>query len=156
LRPKNGIELTLDKRMPIGSGLGSSAASSVASAFAVNALLGSPLKKEELLRFVLEGEKKASGSAHADNAAPSLLGGLCLIRSYTPLDVVHLPVSRSIVWVVVHPHLTVRTRDARNILPKNISLRDGVRQWGNVSGLTAGLVQGDFGLIRRSIEDIIV
>jgi homoserine kinase len=156
LNPRFGIALTLEKRMPIGSGLGSSAASSVAAAVAVNALLGKPLAKEELLPFILEGEKKASGSAHADNAAPSLLGGLCLIRSYAPLDVVRLPVSRSIVWVVVHPHMSVETRRARRLLPERVPLRDAVRQWGNVSGLTAGLMSGNFLLIRKSIEDIIV
>jgi homoserine kinase len=151
-----GIEMVLEKKMPVGSGLGSSAASGVAAAVAVNALLPKPLKKIDLLRFAVEGERKASGSPHADNAAPSLLGGVCLIRSYEPLDVVTLPIKNSIVWVVVHPHLTVRTEEARRILPEAISLRSAIRQWGNVSGLTAGLIQGDVELVGKCVEDVII
>ena len=155
-KPAFGIKIQLEKRMPIGSGLGSSAASSVAAAVAVNALLPHPLKKHDLLCFAVEGERKASGSPHADNAAPSLLGGLCLIRSYRPLDVVSVPIRNSIVWVVVHPHLTVRTEEARRILPKEIPLHSAVQQWGNVSGLTIGLMKGDVELVGRCIEDVIV
>ena len=118
LRPPFGIEMILKKKMPIGSGLGSSAASSVASVVAVNGLLEKPLKKYDLLRFALEGERKASGDVHADNAAPSLLGGVCLVRSYDPLDVIQIPVRNSISWIVVHPHLVVKTKHARKILPE--------------------------------------
>ena len=154
--PPFGVDMMLEKQMPIGSGLGSSAASGVAAAVAVNALLSKPLKKKDLLRFAVEGERKASGSPHADNAAPSLLGGVCLIRSYDPLDVVPIPVKNSIVWVVVHPHLTVRTEEARRILPAAIALRSAVRQWGNVSGLTVGLMQGDARLVGKCVEDVII
>ena len=151
-----GIEMTLHKRMPIGSGLGSSAASSVAAAVAVNALLPKPLPKCELLRFAVEGERMASGSPHADNAAPSLLGGVCLIRSYEPLDMIQLPVQRSLIWVVVHPHVIIRTEEARSILPKTVSMRNAVHQWGNVSGLTAGLIAGNALLAGKCVEDVIV
>src|SRR5512143_469798 len=99
LKPPFGAHITLRKQMPVGSGLGSSAASSVAAAYAVNMLLPWPLKKPDLLRFIVEGERQASGSPPADNAAPSLLGGVCLIRSYDPLDIIPLAARDAIVWV---------------------------------------------------------
>jgi homoserine kinase len=151
-----GIRMVLQKSMPIGSGLGSSAASSVAAAMAVNALLPKPLKKSELLRFALQGELFACGSMHADNAAPSLLGGGCLIRSYDPVDVIPIPVDHSLVWIVVHPHVVVLTKKSRAILPQQIPLRAAVRQWGNVAALVLGLGSGDHDLIRRSVEDVIM
>jgi homoserine kinase len=153
--PPFGVKMELEKRMPIGSGLGSSAASSVAAVVAVNRLLTCPLSKRDLLRFAVEGERKASGTPHADNVAPSLLGGACLIRSYDPLDVLSIPIRRSIVWVVVHPHVVVRTREARSILPKAITLQTAVRQWGNISGLTVGLAAGDAKLVGKCLEDAI-
>jgi len=155
-KPPFGVDLVLYKRMPIGSGLGSSAASGVASAVAVNALLPRPVSKLNLLPFVLEGERFACGAPHADNAAPSLFGGACLIRSYNPLDVVSIPVVNSIVWVVVHPHLTVETRKARNVLPKTVPLRSAVHQWGNVGGLAVGLATGDARLVGKCIDDVII
>jgi homoserine kinase len=151
-----GLELTLHKKMPIGSGLGSSAASSVAAAVAVNALLPKPLKKPDLLRFCVEGERLASGSPHADNAAPSLFGGACLIRSYKPLDVVQIPVKNSFWFAVVHPHIVVMTKTARKILPRNVSLRKAVNQWGNVSGLTVALMTGDARLFGKCMDDVII
>ena len=141
--------------MPVGSGLGSSAASSVAAALAVNALLVKPLSKADLLPFILEGERLACGSAHADNAAPSLLGGGCLIRSYDPVDVVPFPVNPSLVWIVVHPHTEVLTKKARTILPDQIPLGSAIRQWGNVAGLIMGLGAGDRDLIKRCVEDVV-
>ncbi len=150
-----GIGMRLYKRMPIGSGLGSSAASSVASAVAVNALLPVPLDRRGLLRFALEGERKASGSPHADNAAPCLLGGACLIRKYDPLDVIPIPIKQSLVWVVAHPHTSIRTEDARNMLPKAITLQTAIRQWGNISGLTIGLASGDAALVGACVEDAV-
>ena len=153
LRPDFGIRMILQKNMPVGSGLGSSGASCAASVAAVNALLRKPLPRSELIRFAVEGERKASGSPHADNVAPSLLGGLCLIRSYNPLDIVQLPVSPRLVWIVVHPHHTIRTEEARSVLPKMLSLSTAIQQWGNVGGLTAGLVTGDPSIIKKCIED---
>ncbi len=156
IKPPFGIRMVLQKSMPIGSGLGSSAASSVAAAMAVNELLPKPLRKPELLRFALQGELFACGSTHADNAAPSLLGGGCLIRSYDPVDVIPIPVDDSLVWIVVHPHVVVLTKKSRAILPERIPLRTAVRQWGNVAGLVLGLASGDQNLISRSVEDVIM
>ncbi len=153
--PSFGIEMVLHKSMPVGSGLGSSAASSVAAAVAVNALLVKPLRKTDLLPFILEGERLACGSAHADNAAPSLFGGGCLIRSYDPIDVVPFPVDPSLIWIVVHPNTEVLTKKARTLLPEQIPLRSAVRQWGNVAGLVLGLATGDCDLIRRCVEDVV-
>jgi homoserine kinase len=156
MKPPFGIRMVLHKSMPIGSGLGSSAASSVAAAMAVNALMPRPLPKTDLLRFALQGELFACGSMHADNAAPSLLGGGCLIRSYDPIDVIPIPVDRSLVWIVIHPHVVVLTKKSRAILPHRIALRSAVRQWGNVAGLVLGLASGDQSLISRSVEDVIM
>ena len=156
MKPPFGIDLELQKSMPIGSGLGSSAASGVAAAIAVNALLPKPLARRDLLSFALEGERFACGAVHADNVAPSLLGGAQLIRSYSPLDVIHVPVHRSLVWVVVHPHLVVLTKKARALLPHHVPLKSAVRQSGNVAGLILGLTTGDEAVLGRSVEDVIV
>jgi homoserine kinase len=156
IKPGFGMNLRLHKSMPIGSGLGSSAASGVAAAMAVNALFTRPLRKEDLLRFALEGERFACGASHADNVAPSLLGGAQLIRSYSPLDVVRVPVHPSLYWIVVHPHLVVLTKKARAALPRRVPLRSAVQQSGNVAGLILALTTGDKVLLARSVEDVIV
>jgi homoserine kinase len=155
-KPPFGIRMVLHKLMPIASGLGSSAASSVAAAAAVNALLPKPLKRIDLLRFALEGERMASGAPHADNVAPCLLGGACLIRSYDPLHVVPIPASGSIVWTIVHPHLAIRTEEARRMLPTMIPFSAAIRQWGNVGGLILGLTTGDARLTGICTEDVLV
>jgi homoserine kinase len=156
LAPGLGVTLVLAKGLPMGSGLGSSAASSVAAAVAVNALLPRPLPRHELLRFAVEGERKASGAPHADNAAPALFGGACLVRGGDPPDVVRLAAKDAVVWIVAHPHLVVETAAARRVLPRSVPLVLAARQWANLAGLVAGLVQGDAALIGRSIEDVIV
>jgi len=150
-----GFEVELHKKMPLGSGLGSSAASSVAGVLGANLLLGEPLKRKELLPFAMEGERIACGTAHADNVAPSLLGGIVLIRSYEPLDVIELPVPHDFFCTVLHPHIEVETRYARSILKKEVLLSDAVIQWGNLAGLVAGLFKSDCALIGRSLKDVI-
>lgn len=152
-RPSFGIALTLHKKMPVGSGLGSSGASCAAAALAVNALLTKPLSKYDLLSFAVEGERIASGTAHADNVAPSLLGGICLIRHYHPLEVIKLPIKNNLFWVVAHPHMIIETRGARGILPKSILLSTASSQLGNIGGLIIGLMTGNKELAGRSIED---
>ncbi len=156
LKPRFGVAITVHKRMPIGSGLGSSAASAVAAAVAVNALLANPLTKKELLPYAIEGERFVSDAGHPDNVSPSLFGGVILIRDTKSLDVVRLPAPRKIIWVVVHPHIEIRTAYARKILPRNIPLTKAVHQWANVGGLVAGFCTGDLQLIGRGIEDVIV
>jgi homoserine kinase len=150
-----GVEISLEKRMPLSSGLGSSAASAVAAAYAVNIMAGQPLSPRELLPFTMEAERAACGSAHADNVAPSLLGGFVLIRSYSPLDVVQLPVPAGLSCAVAHPHAEVRTEDARKILKKEIRLADATRQWGNLAALVAALYNGDLQLLGRSLQDVV-
>lgn len=156
LGEKRGFEIELHKKMPLGSGLGSSAASSVAGIFAVNELLGKPLSKIDLLPFAMEGERLASGTAHADNVAPALYGGFVLIRSYAPLDVISINTPNDLYAAIVHPHIEVETRDARSILRKDIKLKDAITQWGNVAGLVTGLLTDDYALIGRSMNDVIV
>lgn len=151
-----GLRIELFKNLPLGSGMGSSAASAAAAVFSANELLGRPLSPRELLPFCLEAERAACGSGHADNAAPSLLGGFVLVRGTLPLDVVELPVPAGLHCALVHPRLEIRTADARRVLPHMVPLADAVRQWGNVAGLTAGLLQGDMDLLRRSLRDVIV
>jgi homoserine kinase len=158
LGASHGIALELHKRMPLGSGLGSSAASAVAAVVAVNSLFGSPLTRAELLPFALEGERASCGDGpvHADNVAPSLLGGFVLVRSTHPLDAIPLPTPEQLHCTIVHPDIEVRTRDARGILRRSIPLDAAVTQWGNVAGLVAGLLLSDYALIGRSMQDVIV
>lgn len=151
-----GFEISVHKKMPLGSGLGSSAASAVGSLFAVNELLGKPLTSHELLPFAMEGERIACGSAHADNVAPGLLGGFVLVRSYSPLDVVKVPCKIPLFAAVLHPHIEIRTEDARKILKPEVTMRQHVTQTGNAAGLIVGLMSGDAALIQRSLEDVIV
>lgn len=156
LNSSQGIEIELHKKMPLGSGLGSSAASAAGSVFGVNALLGSPLTPKELIPFAMEAERVASGSAHADNVAPALLGGFVLIRSYQPLDIIEIPLRKELYCSVLHPKIEIRTEMARKILQKEISLNQLVIQSGNAAGLIAGLLQGDGSLIGRCLEDVVV
>ncbi len=153
LEINQGFDIYLSKKMPLGSGLGSSAASSVAGVFAANELLGQPFRKMDLVPFAMAGEKLASGTAHADNAAPSLLGGIVLVRSYDPLEVISLDVPDKLIIVVVHPHVELLTKNSRAVLPKSISLRDGIAQWSNTAALVAGLYTNNFSLIGRAVTD---
>jgi homoserine kinase len=151
-----GIEMVLNKQMPLGSGLGSSAASAVAGVYAVNELLGRPLTPLQLLPFAMEGERIACGSAHADNVGPSLLGGFVMVRSYNPLDVVRIQTPASLFCTLVHPDIEVNTKDARFILKNEVSLKNTIIQMGNVAGLIAGLMTPDYDLISRSLVDVII
>lgn len=155
-QPDLGIEMVLNKQMPLGSGLGSSAASAVAGVYAVNELLGRPLTTLQLLPFAMEGERIACGSAHADNVGPSLLGGFVVVRSYNPLDVVRIQTPASLFCTLVHPDIEVNTKDARFILKNEVSLKNTITQMGNVAGLIAGLMTPDYNLISRSLVDVII
>ncbi len=150
-----GVDIVLKKNLPLGSGMGSSAASSVAALVGINELMGNRFEKKDLLPFAMEAERIACGSAHADNVAPSLLGGFILVRGYDPLDVVHIPTPEDLYCTLIHPHLELNTQDSRQVLRMNISLKDAVIQWGNIAGLVAGLMKPDYGLISRSLKDVI-
>lgn len=150
-----GFDLTVDKRIKPGSGLGSSAASSAGAVVAANILLGKPFSGPDLVRFAMNGEKVASGVKHADNITPCICGGVTLIRAIHPLDIVQLDAPPLHV-TVVHPQIEVRTSDARQILRKEVQLKQAIRQWGNIAGLVAGFMKGDYDLIGRSLEDVII
>jgi len=150
-----GFEVIISKQIKPGSGIGSSAASAAGAVVGANHLLGNPFGKEDLVRFALFGEKVASGVKHADNIAPCIYGGITLIRSIFPLDIVGIPAPKLHV-TVVHPQIEVRTSDARQILRKQVLLKDAIRQWGNIAGLVAGFIKNDYDLIGRSLEDVII
>ena len=150
-----GIEMEIHKKMPFGSGLGSSAASAVAGAYAVNKLIGEPLSKKQLLPFAMAGEASADGAYHADNVGPSLLGGIVFIRSNEELDIAQLPVPKNLWAAVVHPNIEILTKVAREILPKTIPIENATTQVGNLGGLICGIIQEDYGMISRSIHDVI-
>lgn len=151
-----GIEMEIHKKMPFGSGLGSSAASAAGGVMAVNELLGQPLSKNGLLPFAVLGEQIADGAYHADNVGPSLLGGILLIRSNMDLDVHHLPVPDGLTATVIYPHVEILTKDARNVLSKTVSLDQCIEQNGNLAGLIVGLYNSDYDLISRSLQDVII
>ncbi len=156
LTGKSGrVEVRVLKKIFPGSGIGSSAASSAAAAFGINELFGAPLGEEDVVVCAMEGENLASGGYHADNAAPAVMGGITLIRGYDPLDVIKLPVPGNLYCPVIHPHLTVSTKQARSILPKEIPMHTAVTQWGNVGGLVAGLCTGNIELVGRSMRDAV-
>lgn len=150
-----GMAIHLEKGLPLGSGMGSSAASAAAALVAANEFLGNPLEKKDLLPFAIAAEKAACGAGHADNVAPSLLGGFVLIRDYHPLDVIKLHVPKGLYCTLLHPHFELKTADSRSVLRDSIPLKHSTIQSGNVAGLVAGLYEEDFDLISRSLRDVI-
>ena len=150
-----GFEVKINKLIKPGSGVGSSAASSAGAVVGANYLLGNIFSKDDLVRFAMNGEKVASGVKHADNIAPCIFGGVTLVRSIFPLEIVALP-SPELFVTIVHPQIEVRTADARSILRQKVLLKDAIKQWGNIAGLVAGLMKSDYDLIGRSLEDVII
>ena len=151
-----GFELSIEKGIPLGSGLGGSAASAVAAVVAANALLPKSLDKLELLKFAMKGEQVSSGSVHVDNIAPSLFGGLVLTVGIDNPNVKQIPVPSSVRCVLVHPHMTLSTRAAREILNRSIDLSNVIWQSANLAGFLTGCFTGDLRLIRESLEDVII
>ena len=151
-----GFEIEIYKNIKAGSGIGSSSASAAGAVFGVNELLGKPFSRNELVRFAMKGEVVASGSEHADNVAPALLGGFTLVRSYTPLDVIRIESPNELFATVIHPQIELKTSEMRAVLQPMISLKSAIVQWGNVGGLIAGLYSNDYDLIGRSLHDEIV
>lgn len=150
-----GFEVESTKLIKPGSGIGSSAASAAGAVVGANYLLGNRFSNEQLVEFAMCGEEVASGSKHADNIAPCIYGGITLIRSLTPLDIITIP-SPELYVTVLHPQIEVKTSDSRSILKKQVLLKDAITQWGNVAGLIAGFMKKDYGLISRSLVDVIV
>ncbi len=151
-----GIALTIHKGFSPGSGLGSSAASAAGAAFGVNQFLAHQYSNLELTKFAMYGEEVACGSAIADNVAAAIYGGFVLVRSYEPLEVIKLPVPKELRVVAIHPQIAIKTKDAREVLPKEIALQDAVTQWANVGGLVSGLFTNNYELISNSLVDVIV
>ncbi|MDO6855130.1 homoserine kinase [Cellulophaga lytica] len=153
---EGGFEIEIYKKIKAGSGIGSSAASSTGAVCAMNKLLGEPFSNLELVQFAMKGEELASGVQHADNVAPAIYGGFTLVRSYSPLDIIKINTPKKLYATVIHPQIEIKTSDSRKILKTTISLADGIKQWGNVGGLIAGLYTEDYDLISRSLEDHII
>lgn len=150
-----GFEIEIYKNIKAGSGIGSSAASAAGTVYGMNKLLGEPFSNKELTAFAMEGERLASGNAHADNVAPALFGGFTLVRSYEPLDVIGLPCPEELYVTVIHPQIELKTADSRKILKPTISLKSGIKHWGNVGAFVAGLYTDDYELIGNCLEDVI-
>jgi homoserine kinase len=151
-----GIDMIINKRMPFASGLGSSAASAVAAAIAVNSLLKNKLENDKVLLHALDGEQIASaGDIHADNVAPAFYGGFTIVRSLTPVDIIKLPFSQSITCLIIYPHISITTKESRKILPKQVPIGTAVKQSANAGALIAGILTNDYNLISRSMIDSI-
>ena len=151
-----GLEMWIEKGIPLGSGLGGSAASAVGAVVAANALLPEPRPKLELLKFAMEGEKVASGSLHVDNIAPSLYGGLVLTVGIEHPRVKQIPVPVSVRAIIVHPHMFLSTKQARAILRRSVDLSDFVWQTANLAGFISGCYTNDLDMIRASFEDVVI
>ena len=151
-----GFDLDIEKGIPLGSGLGGSAASAVAGIVAAAALVDEPLERTELLKFAMQGEAVASGSVHVDNIAPSLYGGLVLTVGIDNPFVKQIPVPDTIRCVLVHPHMVLPTREARAILSKSVPLSDVIWQQANLAGFLAGCFTSDLALIRESLLDVVI
>jgi len=156
LGTNQGFDIEIHKKIKAGSGIGSSAASSAGAVFAVNKLLDEPFALKELIPFAMEGERLASGNAHADNVAPALLGGFCLVKSYQPLEILKLPCPPELRVVVLHPLIEVKTKDARALIKLNVSLQKAVSQWGNLGAFVSALYTEDYELLGRSLKDEII
>jgi len=150
-----GFEVKITKHIKPGSGIGSSAASAGGAVVAANKLLGDKFSLLELIDFALDGEKVASGERHADNVAPCIFGGFTLVRSLNPIDIVALRFPPMFV-TVIHPQIEIKTSEARKMLPREVPLKDAIRQWSNVGALVAALSEGDYALISRSLEDFLI
>lgn len=151
-----GYEVVIDKGIPLGSGLGGSAASAVAAVVAANALLDTPLPKLDLLKFAMQGEAVASGSVHVDNIAPSLFGGLVLTVGIDHPRTKQIPVPSRVRAVLVHPHMFLSTREARRVLRKQVDLSDLVWQCANLAGFISACYTDDLEMMRDAFEDVII
>ncbi|WP_396149799.1 homoserine kinase [Flavobacterium sp.] len=150
-----GLEIEIHKKIKAGSGIGSSSASAAGVVVGINEILGDPLPRKELIPFAMEGEFLASGSYHADNVAPAILGGFTLVRGYDPLEVIKIKSPKDVYLTIIHPHIEVKTSESRKVLPKEIPLKTAVTQWGNLGGFISGLYTEDYGLMSRCLQDVV-
>ncbi|MBD0833680.1 homoserine kinase [Aestuariibaculum sediminum] len=151
-----GFEIEIYKNIKPGSGIGSSAASAVGSVFGINELLGRPFNKTQLTEFAIKGEALASKCEHADNLAPAMFGGFTLVKSLDPLEILEIPCPENLYATIIHPQIEIKTSEARAILPKDVALNNAITQWANFGSLIHGLHTSNFGLIQRSLNDVIV
>ncbi len=156
LAPSFGFEMRIEKGIPLGSGLGGSAASAVGAVVAANALLEQPYEPIDLLKFAMQGEAVASGSLHVDNISPSLFGGLVLTVGIDHPRVKRIPVPPGVCAVLIHPHMFLATRQARAILKRDVPLADFVWQTANLAGFISGCYTDDLDMIRASFEDVVI
>ncbi len=153
LRLDYGYEIEIEKGIALGSGMGGSAASATAAVVAANALLETPLPREALYRYALEGEAAASGSYHGDNVGPQLLGGLVLA---TQDSVIAIPVPENLYCALVHPHFVLETRKAREALSGHYALKEFIGQSEGLALLLTGCFKSDFSLIKKSLNDVLI
>jgi len=151
-----GFEIEINKKIKPGSGIGSSAASAAGAVYGINQILGAPFNQTQLVEFAIQGEALASGTAHADNVAPALLGGFTLVKGYEPLEVLKLNTPSELYATVIHPQIEVKTADARSVLKQSIPLRKAIVQWGNLAGLVSALYSEDYDLLSRCLHDEII
>ena len=159
-----GFRVSLEKGIPMGSGLGGSAASAVASVVAANALLPTPLTLDRLLSYALIGEKVASGGYHADNIAPSLFGGITLSTlkpqvnedALPEASVIHLPIPDDLWCVLFHPHVSLETKMARGILKPDIPLKSHIQASGHLATVLTALFFDDVAMMRGHLKDILI
>lgn len=156
LNEKQGFDIEIKKNIKAGSGIGSSAASATGAIFGINKLLGEPFATNELIKFAMEGERLASGNAHADNVAPALLGGFSLVKSYEPLEILSLPSLPELRMLILHPLIELKTKDSRSIIKQNVELKKAISQWGNLAALVSALYTQDYDLLGRSLKDEII
>ena len=152
---QKGLEITIEKNVPQGLGLGSSGASAAACAKCVDHVLGLDLSNDELVRIASLGEKAVTGAAHADNVAASLLGGFVIVYG-DPVRTVSFMPSRSLAIVVVTPILPIRenkTRLARKVVPKSVGTHKAVLNIGRASAIAAGFAIGDIDMIGSGMLD---
>lgn len=156
LNPDCGFEIEIYKKVKPGSGIGSSSSSAAGSVYGINALLGYPLSKNEMVKFAIQGESYASKSEHADNIAPCIYGGFTLVKSVAPLNVLELPTPEDLYTVIIHPQIEIKTSQARALLPLNVSLYSAIKQSANLGSLVHALHTSNYALISDSLNDVLI
>ena len=152
---RGGVKVEIIEKILPGSGVGSSAAAVASAAYAFNRLINGGFNDDQLIEFALEGESMASGSRHADNVAPAVVGGFVLVRDYNPIDVVKIQRGAEMFCAIIHPHIEVKTIESRAVLPKELPLATAIRQWANLGAMIGGITTGDLSLVGRALNDYV-